>query len=108
MAKPDGSWSATWGEDEDDPDYITMATIRDFEVPTRMTLTDYKYAAKGGEQPFEANFVTEFVVEPHPDGASLRVCQDGFPSDSIADEFYAACEQGWRDTFAGIRRFLSG
>jgi hypothetical protein len=26
--------------------------------------------------------------------------------DSAADEFYAGCERGWRDTFAGIRRYL--
>jgi hypothetical protein len=25
----------------------------------------------------------------------------------VADGFYAACEQGWQTTFAGIRRFLA-
>lgn len=36
----------------------------------------------------------------------LHVVQDGFPMDSLADEFYAGCERGWVDTFAGIRRYL--
>ena len=28
-----GFWAAAWGEAEDEPDYITVATIRDFEPP---------------------------------------------------------------------------
>jgi hypothetical protein len=38
----------------------------------------------------------------------LRVVQDGFPREPVADEFYAACEQGWHDTFASIKRYLTG
>ena len=52
------------------------------------------------------DFITEFKVTPHEDGAVLRVTQDGFPADSGADDFYAACETGWKDTFVGIRRYL--
>lgn len=105
---PGGTWAAAWGDGEDDPDYVTVATIRDFEPPSRMVLTDYRYHARSGPLPFEADFVTEFLVSPHEEGATLRVTQDGFPADPDADEFYAACEKGWRDTFAGIRRFLEG
>ena len=45
---------------------------------------------------------------PHPDGARLTVVQDGFPTGPEADAFYAACGEGWRNTFAGIRRYLGG
>lgn len=107
LARPGGTWAATWGEPEDDPDYISFATIRDFEPPQRMVLTNYQYHAKSGPLPFEADFVTEFVVSPHPEGASLKVTQNGFPSGPEADDFYAGCEKGWRDTFDGIRRFLA-
>jgi len=106
LAEPGGTWAATWGEDEDDPDYITVATIREFEPPRRMVLSDYRYRAKAGPLPFEAEFETEFVVSPHAEGASLRVTQDGFPAGSESDEFYAACRKGWQDTFAGIRDYL--
>ncbi|MCH8121772.1 MAG: SRPBCC domain-containing protein [Bacteroidetes bacterium] len=108
MAVPGGSWSATWGEDEDDPDYVTTATIRDFEPPVRLTLIDYRYTSKFGDLPFQANFVTEFLITPGDNGTTLRVTQEGFPADSMADEYYAACQQGWTDTFAGIRRYLEG
>ena len=51
--------------------------------------------------------MTEFAVEPHEEGAILRVTQDGFPAGREADAFYAGCERGWRDTFAGIRAYLA-
>lgn len=106
LARPGGTWAATWSTDEDNPDYITVATIRDFDPPRRMVLTDYRYWAKSGPLRFRADFVTEFLVAPQGDGATLRVTQDGFPTGPEADEFYAACERGWRETFAGIRQFL--
>jgi hypothetical protein len=49
---------------------------------------------------------TEFLVQPTATGCQLRVVQDGFPCDAIADDFYQACDVDWRNTFAGIRRFL--
>lgn len=104
---PGGTWAAAWGESEDDPDYVTAATIRELERPRRLVLADYRYHAKDGPLPFEADFVTELVVEPHEDGARLRVTQDGFPAGPEADAFYAGCQTGWLDTFAGIRAFLA-
>jgi len=106
IAREGGLWSAAWGADEDAPDYITTATLRVFDPPRRLAFADYRYFAKTGPLPFRAEFVTEFTVTPHGEGAVLRVVQDGFPCDSAADEFYAACERGWKETFAGIRRFL--
>ena len=101
-----GLWCATWGDAEDDPDYITAATIEVFEPPRRMVLSDYRYFAKSGPQPFEADFTLEFLITAHPDGAILKVTQDGFPIAPVADAFYAACEKGWADTFEGIRKFV--
>jgi hypothetical protein len=72
-----------------------------------MVLCNYRYHARTGPLPFQADFVTEFLVEPHSDGAILRVTQDGFPMVPEAREFHAACQQGWQNTFAGIRRFLT-
>ncbi|NKB32602.1 MAG: hypothetical protein GKR91_05840 [Pseudomonadales bacterium] len=101
-----GLWSAAWRTDEDNPDYMTIATITDFEPPSRLLLTDYRYHSKDGELPFEANFTNEFIVTPHAEGASLKVIQDGFPAGSEGDEFLKGCEVGWRETFKGIHRYL--
>ena len=108
LAEPGGVWAATWGESEDDPDYVTVATIEEFEPPARMVLTDFRYRAKSGPLPFESTFVTAFTVRPAAEGAILRVSQEGFPAGPEGDEFLASCELGWRDTFAGIRRCLQG
>lgn len=102
-----GIWSASWGDDYDAPDYVSSFVIRTFEPPQRIFFDDAKYYARAGKPPFDARMTTEFVIEPTGDGAILRVIQDGFPCDPIADDFYAACDRGWRDTFAGIRRFLA-
>ncbi len=102
-----GIWVAAWGSEEDTPDYITTATIKEFDPPRRLVLGDYRYFAKTGPLPFQADFLTEFTVEARHQGALLRVIQDGFPADSVADAFYAGCQKGWFDTFQGIRRFLA-
>lgn len=101
-----GTWAAAWGEDEDLPDYITTAIMRVFEPPRRIVFGDYSYFARGGALPFDAEFITEFSVAPHPRGAVLRVVQDGFPDGAEADVFYEACGQGWIDTFKGIRSYI--
>ena len=100
-----GTWIAAWGP-EDEPDYITSATIKVFDPPRRIVFHDYKYFARSGSLPFEANFSTEFCVEAVGCQARLTVTQDGFPADPIADEFYAGCELGWRNTFEGIRKYV--
>ena len=100
-----GRWAAAWGP-EDDPEYVTTATMLAFEPPRRIVFGDYQYYSRSGPLPFEADFRTAFLVEPHAEGATLQVIQEGFPEGPEGDEFYAACDRGWRDTFAGIRRFV--
>jgi hypothetical protein len=97
---------ASWGDSDDDPEYVSAARLTEFDPPRRLTFGESRYFAQSGPLPFEAAFVTSFEVVPHPEGALLRVTQDGFPDDPVADDFYAACDTGWRDTFAGIRRYL--
>jgi len=107
IPRKDGIWAAAWGEDPDAPDYVSAFTIAEFDPPQKMLLTDGRYTAKSGKLPFEAKMTTEFIVTPSPGGSTLKVVQDGFPTDPIADDFYLACETGWKNTFAGIRKYLS-
>ena len=102
-----GTWAAAWGGSEDEPDYATSAAIAVFERPRRLVLTDYRYRARSGPLPFRADFTTTFEVEADPEGALLRVRQDGFPAGREADSLLRACEEGWLNTFAGIRTFLA-
>lgn len=104
-AREGGVWSAAWG-DEDDPDYISTATLVEFDRPKRLVMKYGKYYARSGAPPFDFadDAVTIFTVEP----GRLRVEQTGFPCDAIADDFYSACEVGWKNTFEGIRKYLDG
>lgn len=105
--KPGGVWVGLWGN-EDSPDFITAGRMTVFDSPKRIVFSDFEYFARSGPLPFAANLTSEFTVKPIGPGKTLlRVVQDGFPLDSAADEFYAGCETGWHDTFAGIRRYLS-
>lgn len=101
-----GIWMAAWGAEEDSPDYVTAFTMTGYEPPNRILFTDAIYSAGGEKLPFDADITAEFVITGTESGCRLRVVQDGFPVDPAADEYYAACETGWKDTFAGIRRMI--
>lgn len=102
----DGVWIASWGEDENDADYISSYKILEFEPPKRMLLGDGKYFAKDGGPPFDMELTTEFAVENWGEGCTLRITQDGFPTDEKANEFFDACIIGWNNTFEGIRKYF--
>jgi uncharacterized protein YndB with AHSA1/START domain len=107
-ARQGGIWAASWGE-EDYPDYISFATLVEFEPPRKLTMKYGEYYAKSGTLPFEFSdaAVTIFTINPTESGNLLRVEQTGFPLEKVADEFYAACKTGWKNTFNGIRSFLA-
>ncbi len=102
-----GMWMATWGEDEDAPDYISGATLSVFEPPHRLVMSNMKYVARTGCLHFEADLPTEFTIEPTDSSCTLHVHQTGFPDDPIADEHYKGCEVGWERTLASLKTFLS-
>lgn len=108
MPEKDGIWMAAWGKNEDAPDYVTAFTMSEYEPPNRILFTDAKYTAGGDKLPFDMDMSTEFRLTAVDGGVEITVIQDGFPLDSSADEYYVACEKGWKDTFAGIRKFIDG
>ena len=84
-----------------------MLRLSVFEPPKRIVFSDWEYYSSKGPLPFEARLTSDFTVIPvSANKTVLRVVQDGFPTDFVADEFYAGCERGWHETFAGIRRYL--
>ena len=88
---------------------ITAGRMSVFDPPKRVMLSEFEYYARNRPLPFAANITSEFTVIPvEPGKTKLRVVQDGFPTDSVADEIYAGCERGWHDTLRGIRQYLAG
>jgi hypothetical protein len=83
-----------------------VATISHIKDNKGLTLSDYKYDTRKGGLPFEADFVVRFEIESNEKSTILHVYQSGFPSSTDADEFYAACDNGWTDVLNNIRSFL--
>lgn len=109
QARENGVWAATWGSDEDAPDYICVARLTKFEPPRRLVMGKFEYMTKHSHGPgFKAELETEFTVREHEAGSVLHVEQRGFPDGEIADAFYRSCVKGWSDTFEGIERFVLG
>lgn len=101
-----GVWVATWGEDVDHPEFISSAIIKEFVPGEKLVLGDYQYVSPDGGLPFEADFETMFKLAEVGEGIELTVDQVGFPGDSIADEYYVGCEQGWKNTLDALEKFL--
>ena len=102
-----GLWMAAWGDDEDNPEYISGATISIYEPPHRLALSSTKYVAQTGPLPFEADLPFEFSIEANGSGCTIHVHHTGFPDDPIADAHYRGCEIGWEQTLASLKAFLS-
>ena len=108
VARSGGVWAATWGPNEDAPEYTTAARILIWDPPRRLRLGQFEYfAADGAVPPFIGALETEFSVLPKGDRSILRVHQTGFPSEPVADDFFSACERGWTATLAGIARYVA-
>ena len=105
IPETNGVWAATWGKDQDSPDYITVARIRNYSPPNTLTLCDYQYRSSKGPMPFEADFEVTFSISDHETGILLRVEQDGFPASRDADEYMEACVTGWTETFANLQKY---
>lgn len=103
-----GRYDLAWGEEEDNPDYISAARIEVFDRPHRLLLTDFQYHSKDGPLPFEGAFENEFRLEKTASGTRLIVRQAGFPEESVADDFYRSCVQGWVDTLGSFKRVMEG
>jgi uncharacterized protein YndB with AHSA1/START domain len=106
-AVPDGTWIATWGDDEDSPDFLCGYRLSRFERPGLLEFSDPVYEAKAGPMPFSMDQMSvQFQIETADHGATLSVTQHGFPTDTIADEYYAGCQSGWQTTLQQLKDFL--
>ncbi|MGI9515889.1 MAG: SRPBCC family protein [Pirellulaceae bacterium] len=106
-ARPGGIWMATWGEDEDSPDYLCGYRMSRFERPEMLEFSEPVYESKSGPMPFSVDHMAvQFRIEPVDDRTRLSVTQDGFPTDTMADEYVAGCVAGWQTTLRQLKEFM--
>ena len=106
IPEPNGAFAATWGEKEDDPDYVVTAVLSAYDPPTHSVMSDARYYAKAGLLGFDGDFVIEFRVDSHDQGALLQLTHSGIPSIPEADEYFAGCDAGWKQCFANLHKLL--
>ena len=106
LAEPNGTYAVSWGEDEDNPDYLTIARIVRYEPPEILELAEYQYRSSEGGLPFDNDLPVTLTVEQRQGPTRLHVRQTGFPAEESADMYYEGCVKGWEDTLRNIKEFL--
>jgi uncharacterized protein YndB with AHSA1/START domain len=106
IPEKDGLYALSWGDDPDEPDYVTYATIKEYIPPKKLTLLYQSYRSSNKRLPFEADFEVQFNIAATESHCTLTVKQTGFPIDKLADDYYNGCIQGWNDTLKWIKLTL--
>ncbi|MCB1051068.1 MAG: SRPBCC domain-containing protein [Acidobacteria bacterium] len=106
LGRKNGVWSALWGENPDDPEYLTTARILIWEPPFHLALDQLQYYAKSGPLGFEASFRIDYRLWTERDDTVLQINHDGFPITASADGFFKGCQQGWADSLTQLKKYL--
>ncbi len=101
-----GTYALAWGEDEDDPDYISVSTIKHLDPPREILFTDFKYFSRGGKLPFEPQLDLRFRLQEKGRNTVVQVEQTGFPDEEVADDFYRSCIAGWKEVMQAFQETL--
>lgn len=101
-----GILAISWGDNLDQPDYISIAEIEAFDPPNYLRLVHRSYKAQNQSLPFDANFVVEYWISEQGNMTELKVKQSGFADAAIADDYYHGCVQGWQTTLVNLKEFL--
>ena len=101
-----GIYAVSWGNNIDDPDFVTVSFIRNYVPPKGLSLEYFSYSAKSGELPFEAKMTVHFSITPIGKLiCELKIQQTGIPNDPIADDYYNGCIIGWNQVLDNIKIF---
>ena len=101
-----GIYAVSWGNDIDDPDYVTISYIRNMVHERGFTLEYSSYHSKSGNLPFDANMTVDYKIIPITKRNSiLEIHQKGIPDDPIADEYFEGCTKGWIQVLDNIKHY---
>ncbi|QCK14863.1 SRPBCC family protein [Mangrovivirga cuniculi] len=102
----EGYYIVSWGKDIDNPEYTSVAEIKDFIINESFKLENYKYSADGSMPDFSRGFTVVFKLYDHDNHTLLTVEHHGFPENEKGNEFYNACVKGWNDTLNNIKSYI--
>ena len=101
-----GIYAVSWGDNLDDPEFVTVSFIRDYAPPHGLSLEYFSYVAKSGKLPFKAKMTVHFAINPiDTSTCELEVKQKGIPNEPIADDYYNGCKIGWDQVLTNLKTF---
>lgn len=103
VAREKGLFAVAWG-DEDNPDYVSAASIQAIDPPNKLRLTNFIYSVKDKPVSCTDDSKAEFYLKDTADGILLKVLQTGFGEDSY--EYIKACDKGWKDVLMAIKSLI--
>lgn len=103
----DGRWVVAWGERENNPDYVSGATIKAFEAPRRLFLAFEYCRGKAGALTIGNAMTAEFTIQKMGGGCRLRVTHTGIPTDGIGNAYFESAKNGWMAALQGIKQLVN-
>ena len=106
VKKNNGFYAVCWGENTDDPDYVTHCFIRNYDPKRGFALEYMSYYSKFGKLPFDAKFMVYFEVKIISEDLSLlKAKQTGLPNNPAADQYYNGCQKGCEQVLGNIKSY---
>ena len=106
IPRKNGIFAAAWGEDEDDPEYMSSGIYKVYEPPYKSVMEDFRYYAKSDPVDFEDMMSIAYEITPSTAGAHLLLTHAGFPDESYADAYFDACVEGWAASLKSLRSYV--
>jgi len=106
IPEENGILCMTWGDDFDNPNYVTVSRIEEIEPPNKLVLKYENYKSGNNSLPFDAKMKVHYKISTHQKTSILSVIQSGFPDDPKADDYFQGCIEGWKRTLASIKLFI--
>lgn len=106
VKEDNGIYAVCWGSDIDDPEYVSISSIKNYTPFSNFSLNYSYYSSKHGKLPFVTDMTVEFIISSESESRSiLEVKQTGIPKESIADEYYEGCIVGWKTVLENIKNY---
>jgi len=106
VKEDNGIYAISWGDNLDDPEYVSISNIKNFTPNSYFSLDYTYYSSKHGNLPFVTEMMVEFKINPVSESsARLEVKQTGIPDAPIADAYYEGCVTGWNQVLNNIRNY---
>ncbi|MCY3628415.1 MAG: SRPBCC domain-containing protein [Bacteroidota bacterium] len=106
IPRTNGMYSAAWGEDEDDPEYVSSGIYRVYDPPYKSVIEDFRYYAKSDPADFEGLMSITYEITARNSEAHLQLTHTGIPEGDEADAYFEACTIGWVETLKNLKKYV--